>query len=484
MYYPKLKQRPSDFRINTGSSLYNGLVFAGLGKHPGALLYEDSSSMKSNGVLTGYGGTGNTPAVMWKWDSYLSRFFLTFVSDDLNVVKISKAVIAGPKCTLACWGRARDIVTNYVPLCICRYTGAEGALYLSMEGGASGDPLRAIQSNNIVYAVASAGTFTFEKWYHICGIFPALNSRTCYVNGVPGTTNTDTIGQQTFDTTFLGEYRGLNTDYLTNIDVADPMVWNRILSPSEISELADPSNVMLSGLLMPPARRVWGVTPSGTALTASFIDNVTSSDTITELLPLLLILLSDQITTLDTFNPLIPTLLKTLADNITVSDTINPLIPVLLQSLADNVNISDTLNPLIPQLLQSFVDNITGSDTVNPLLPQLLQSFIDNIIANDSISVFLTALPDLLISFTDSINTSDNISNLIPILYQVIVDNVSSSDTINPLIPVLLQTLVDNVSVSDLIAASIPMGRTFMVYDSGNGWISFTVEGIEVVRIY
>ena len=34
-------------------------------------------------------------------------------------------------------------------------------------------------------------------------------------------------------------------NYLTGM-VADPMIWSRVLSPSEISALADPGNVMLS----------------------------------------------------------------------------------------------------------------------------------------------------------------------------------------------------------------------------------------------
>jgi hypothetical protein len=37
------------------------------------------------------------------------------------------------------------------------------------------------------------------------------------------------------------------------------MLWGRAISPSEIQQLADPSNVMLSGLILPPTRRLWGV---------------------------------------------------------------------------------------------------------------------------------------------------------------------------------------------------------------------------------
>jgi len=45
--------------------------------------------------------------------------------------------------------------------------------------------------------------------------------------------------------------------------LADPLIYNRVLSPSEIQQLADPSNVMLSGLILPPKRRLWAVTGGG-----------------------------------------------------------------------------------------------------------------------------------------------------------------------------------------------------------------------------
>jgi hypothetical protein len=41
--------------------------------------------------------------------------------------------------------------------------------------------------------------------------------------------------------------------------MTDPVIYNRALSAAEISALADPSNVMLSGLILPPRRRLWAV---------------------------------------------------------------------------------------------------------------------------------------------------------------------------------------------------------------------------------
>ncbi len=49
-------------------------------------------------------------------------------------------------------------------------------------------------------------------------------------------------------------------------DISDVLLYDRALSPSEIQQLADPSNVMLSGLIVPAQRKVWSVAaapPSG-----------------------------------------------------------------------------------------------------------------------------------------------------------------------------------------------------------------------------
>lgn len=155
----------------------------------------------------------------------------------------------------------------------------------------------------------------------------------------------------------------------------------------------------------------------------------------------------------------------------------------LSKSLTDAITISDTLNPLIPTLLKQIVDSVTVSDTISPLIPTLLKTLSDNIIASDTLTSVVTDIATLTALLTDNINTTDTLNPLIPQLLQTLVDNITSTDTLNPLIPILFQTLVDNLTVSDLLTISQAVGRTFQVFDSGNGWISFTVKGVEVMRL-
>jgi hypothetical protein len=51
----------------------------------------------------------------------------------------------------------------------------------------------------------------------------------------------------------------------------DILIYNRALSPAEIQQLADPSNVMLSGLILPPRRRLWAVSGGGAPVAKTWI---------------------------------------------------------------------------------------------------------------------------------------------------------------------------------------------------------------------
>jgi hypothetical protein len=45
--------------------------------------------------------------------------------------------------------------------------------------------------------------------------------------------------------------------------MSDILFHSRLLSPAEIQILANPSDPMLGGLILPPKRRLWGVSLGG-----------------------------------------------------------------------------------------------------------------------------------------------------------------------------------------------------------------------------
>lgn len=86
----------------------------------------------------------------------------------------------------------------------------------------------------------TTSTLTVGTWYHVLGIFTSGTSRTVYVDGVAGTTNTTTVTVAAgFDRPTVG-CRNRNTSYDSFFDgkVAECAVWNVSLTTDEIISLS------------------------------------------------------------------------------------------------------------------------------------------------------------------------------------------------------------------------------------------------------
>ena len=63
MFYPRCRERYERFTLNPWSSLYDGLVFGGLGPNnrwsAGQGMYEDSTCYLNDGTVIGYTGAGD-----------------------------------------------------------------------------------------------------------------------------------------------------------------------------------------------------------------------------------------------------------------------------------------------------------------------------------------------------------------------------------------------------------------------------------------
>jgi hypothetical protein len=148
--------------------------------------------------------------------------------------------VSGPPVTIAIW----------------IYPAASGSFYFELQQGGGpnfNDRLRLIASGSNVLAQTitenpysgepastSSGTFTRQAWNHIAGVFASNSSRTVYLNGVAGATNTTTnivrpltkININAIEFTF-----GSNIAYGNGI-YAEAGVWNVALTAAEIASLA------------------------------------------------------------------------------------------------------------------------------------------------------------------------------------------------------------------------------------------------------
>lgn len=270
MIYPQRpSQRYDNFRLNRASSLAQGLVFAGLGRMPGTTLYFDSLGDQNygagnHGTLTRYTGAGNTPADKWVWDNYLRRNVLGLdgAADYVSVPNSSS--FASDTVTFAGWLYQTANNTRQCPF-------SKDYLEFEFQLHENTTTKYIWWGNGSSYGVGSWTTAAMPPatWWHVvCKVKKSTGVAQLWLNGVSQGTKTDTA-TSVGGTSILAIGRRASGSYLFDGRTADCLSFNRALSPSEISQLADPSNVDLRiggvPLILPLWRRVYGaaVAPSG-----------------------------------------------------------------------------------------------------------------------------------------------------------------------------------------------------------------------------
>ncbi|MBE3124822.1 MAG: hypothetical protein IMZ57_04100 [Acidobacteria bacterium] len=266
--------------MNYNAPLLRGGVFAGLGYAPRTFRYHDSSIYKNNGTLAGYvnDNGADSPNKQWKFDPYLGRQTLGWSQAAGQSVRISTASAPTYPLTLTAWIKKNSSLSGsssldgilswgnpgqgpYVGATIQLF-GASGPTYklagtLGSNTGIGSDDRRTLATT--AYAITT-------QWCHVAGIFRAFDDITLYVNGVSYAGDwTGTAASAGF---VSGGVVGILRDSLEFGGlIADPCVFPRVLSPSEIACLADPTNVMLScggvDAILPPFRKWWVIGGGG-----------------------------------------------------------------------------------------------------------------------------------------------------------------------------------------------------------------------------
>jgi len=247
----RFKVRPEGFRLNYASPLATGLVFAGLGAFGSQkpTIFHDSTHFRNHGTLTNM-----DPKEDWLWVPALGRWALDFDgSDDYVIAGATTGLrgIARNGWTIACWAKWRS--GTFETSISLGDSGAvpDGAILVNRNG-----TIQAYQSD----VFRDSGVATPTTWVHLALTRVSSTLGTLYINGVAYSANPTTTSTDVMDLR-MGRSAG-GTTY-ADILATDGCAWNRVLAPSKISALADPSNAMLSvggvPLLLPPRRRLWPV---------------------------------------------------------------------------------------------------------------------------------------------------------------------------------------------------------------------------------
>ena len=210
------------------------------------------------------------PATDWVWVPELGRWGLEFHSVSYvraEYVTVPLSPNPGPDThkTLSLWIYQPSAVSSAI-------FGGVHFNYQSLYGYGFN-----CRNDGTLRCVASAGTT--DVYDNVYGTLPsgqwshaamtatgkgAGNTLTLFINGHEIASYTGTITDY--------NYACLIHSHITTSQfvgpISDPLIYNRALTLPEIQALADPSNAMLSGLLLPPRRVWWPVSGGATAESA------------------------------------------------------------------------------------------------------------------------------------------------------------------------------------------------------------------------
>ena len=234
-------------------SLWKGLVGAwvpALG-NTGIATLRDVSGRRNHGTIV------NMEAADWKIDS--SGQYLAYGGTD----EYSTAPIPGllNVFTVFAKAKANDVTNALYILSINDSSDTDRQYALIFQGNVAGDPIRFRERyDGPFYNGSSVQSYQADTWYSITGIRSSPTSRTVYVDGITGSTDTTSLSHPDIDTVDIGRL-GDSTPSQSAVDVAVVLLWERVLSISEIAIIN--ANPLAPFRLKPLTIATGGAAPAG-----------------------------------------------------------------------------------------------------------------------------------------------------------------------------------------------------------------------------
>jgi hypothetical protein len=165
--------------------------------------------------------------------------------------------------SMACW------ISGYT-------SGVDVPFYAACQNTEPECGLVVLSGTTLRYDATTAGsTITVpstQGYHHLAVCYNGATKRSYFDGSLVENPNVTGTIASTYNRLYVGRFSAEYNPF--NGSVYDPMFWaNRALSPSEIQQLADPSNTLLSGLIVPPRRVLWPVAGTAPAAFKAFWAN-------------------------------------------------------------------------------------------------------------------------------------------------------------------------------------------------------------------
>lgn len=158
-----------------------------------------------------------------------------FVNASSQYLHVATPVVTGVPLTMACWINQATSAGLRVAMSIGASANADNYFNIGL-----GTLLPYARAANVSIGTANGpSTPAIGKWAHVAAVFAATNSRTCYVNGIAGSTNTTSITPAGVDKTAVAAFvRDSGFFNAPDATILSPAIWNVALNVQEIRAIA------------------------------------------------------------------------------------------------------------------------------------------------------------------------------------------------------------------------------------------------------
>jgi len=216
-------------------------------------MFADSSGYGNHGALTNM-----EPASDWVWVPELGRWGLD--CDGSNEYVATGYFVGAPsQCTVSVWAKTATGQSNNQYL----FDNTNGSTGVTIRNSSSTEWDGFFYTAGGISRDSSWGTID-GSWHHLACVWDGSDSY-YFQDGTQAGTSADGSGAIVSSASAINVAADYNGSAALQVLMSDFLLYDRALSPAEIQQLADPSNAMLSGLLIPPRRKLWAVSGAAPA---------------------------------------------------------------------------------------------------------------------------------------------------------------------------------------------------------------------------
>lgn len=223
---------------------HSSCKFAGLGVGGGGIRYRDSASSANHGAISPAIATGP----QWQWSCFLKRWALDYAAAS-DYVLLDTPAVTGYPASFAAWVYISSSLGTWGDGCIIgssRPGTSNNSIGLVFRNGASVRSFGFI-THGTVRSVNITGDAR-DEWLHVAVTLPGTATNACklYFNGVEISTATGVSIALTPTQGSLGDLERSLWNNPFNGIAADPLAFDRVLTPREVEMLANPRFQLVS----------------------------------------------------------------------------------------------------------------------------------------------------------------------------------------------------------------------------------------------